>query len=83
VAPARLAAFGAPPRADALGASDRVLLFLGNVCLSPILGAVLYFVWRDSRPTRARQVCTLTWWAVGVWGVFFLLMVLGAVASEL
>jgi len=55
---------------------------LGNLCLSPLLGLVLYLVWKDSQRAKAQEACRLTWWAVGIWGVLFVLMVLATIVAE-
>lgn len=79
-APATLPA-AAPPRT--LSSTDKLGIFAGNLCLSPVLGVVLYFVWRDRHPERAAQTCTLTRWAVGIWVAFILLAMLGGLLSEM
>lgn len=65
-----------PPADTGLDSSDRTWIFLGTLCISPLLGIVLYFVWKDSKPQKAKDVCTLTWWAVGVWVALFAIFVL-------
>lgn len=57
-------------------------IFLGNVCLSPLLGLVLYLVWKDTQRGKAQEVCRLTWWALGVWGALFVLMVIASLFVE-
>jgi hypothetical protein len=71
------------PSPEELSGSEQVGLFVGNVCLSPLLGVVLYYVWRDRHPVRAAQACALTRWAVGLWVAFFLLAMIAGVLSEL
>ena len=71
----------APPAADELSTRDQRLLFVGNLCLSPMLGVVLWFLWRDQQPRRAQQVCTLTRWVVGLWAAFFVLAMLVSVLA--
>ncbi len=68
---------------EELSSTDRLGLFAGNLCLSPVLGIVLYFVWRDRQPVRAAQTCTLTKWAVGIWVAFILLAMVAGLLSEL
>jgi hypothetical protein len=68
---------------DELSSTDRLGIFAGNLCLSPLLGIVLYFVWRDKQPVRAAQTCTLTKWAVGIWVVFVLLAMVAGLLSEM
>lgn len=45
---------------EELSGSDQALVFCGNICFSPILGIVLYLVWKDEKPHKAEQVCNLT-----------------------
>jgi hypothetical protein len=56
------------------GASDGVgalgVLFF---CL-PLVGAIMYFVWRDDQPRKAKQACTLALWGVAVGIVLRVLM---------
>ena len=66
-----------------LSSTDKLGIFAGNLCLSPVLGVVLYFVWRDRHPERAAQTCTLTRWAVGIWVGFILLAMLVGLLSEM
>jgi len=35
-------------------------IFVGNICLSPLLGVILYFVWKDEKPQKASDVCSVT-----------------------
>lgn len=67
-----------PP--DGLSSGDRPLLFIGNFCISPLLGVVLYFLWKDKSPRKAEEVCTITWWSVGVWVALVVLGVVFAMA---
>jgi hypothetical protein len=68
--------------AAGLKPDEKRWIFLGNLCLSPLLGLVLYLVWKDSHRAKAQEVCRLTWWAVGIWGVLFVLMVIAAIFAE-
>ena len=69
--------------ARTLSSTDKLGIFAGNLCLSPVLGVVLYFVWRDRHPERAAQTCTLTRWAVGIWVALIVLAMLGGLLSEM
>jgi uncharacterized membrane protein YvbJ len=71
-----------PTAAAALKPEDRRWIFLGNLCLSPILGLVLYLVWKDSHKAKAQEVCKLTWWTLAIWGGFIILVMLVAIISE-
>ena len=73
------AAISAGPRTATLSSNDKFLIFLGNVCLSPLLGAALYLVWKDAQPQKAQESCTLTWVAVALWVAF----ILGAIVVTL
>jgi hypothetical protein len=73
----------APAPPQTLSSTDKLGIFAGNLCLSPVLGAVLYFVWRDRHPERAAQTCTLTKLAVGIWVAFILLAMLVGLLSEM
>jgi hypothetical protein len=67
--------------AGQFGTDEKIRIFVGNVCLSPLLGTILYFVWKRDRPERAQPVCVLTWWATGVW-VLLVTLFLIALAAE-
>jgi hypothetical protein len=54
------------PVVDDLDTGMKVLIFLGNFCITPIIGIVLYFMWKDTKPNSAKQVCTLTWIPVAI-----------------
>lgn len=45
---------------EGLSGEEKVGICLGNICLSPLLGTILYFVWKDDKPKKADDVCTLT-----------------------
>jgi hypothetical protein len=53
---------------DGVGALG-VLFF----CL-PLVGAIMYFVWRDDQPRKARQACTLALLGVAIGIVLRVLM---------
>lgn len=82
-APASASPPGSAPASDALSGSEQFGLFIGTFCLSPLLGVVLYYMWRERHPARARQACTLTRWAVALWVGFFVLGVMAGIVSEL
>lgn len=73
--------YGRPgPDMRGLDSGEQIGVFLGSLCVSPIVALVLYFVWREDKPRKAQEVCTLGWWVVGTWvvlyGLFFLLAIL-------
>jgi len=45
---------------EGLEAGEKVGICLGNICLSPLLGIILYFVWKDDKPKKAEDVCSIT-----------------------
>jgi len=71
-----------PNKADTLSSEDKALIFFGNVLISPILGLILYFVWKDTRPRRASEVCRVTWWGIGLWVVLIVVIALIAAGTE-
>ena len=42
----------------------------------PLAGAVMYFVWKDEKPKKAKQACTLAIWGVAVGIIIQVLSVL-------
>jgi len=32
----------------------------------PLVGAVMYFIWKDEKPLKAKKACNLALWGVGV-----------------
>jgi hypothetical protein len=61
---------------------DKRWIFLGNLCLSPVLGLALYLVWKTSHPAKAEDTCKLTWWALAVWGILIVLIAIAALVAE-
>jgi hypothetical protein len=59
----------------------KVLVFIANLCFSPlaaIASVVVYFVIKDQKPRTAKDLCQMTWipfvvWAVLV-GLYFVFM---------
>jgi uncharacterized membrane protein YvbJ len=58
---------------ESLNPNERLLITLGNFCVSPILGIILYFVWKDKKPQKSKQVGKITLWVFGIWAVFAIL----------
>jgi len=71
-----------PAPAAGLKQDEKRWIFLGNLCFSPVLGLILYLVWKDSQKGKAQDACRLTWWAVGIWGILLVIMVLAAIIAE-
>lgn len=80
----RAPGYAPPPPADkGLDSNDKTWIFLGTLCISPLLGIVLYFVWKDSKPRKAKDVCTLTWWTFAVWAVLIGIIIAFAFAGAM
>jgi uncharacterized membrane protein YvbJ len=67
---------------EGLASNDKTLIFFGNVCISPLLGIILYFVWKDNKPQKSKEVCSLTWWALGLWVLLIIIFVIIMVIAE-
>lgn len=67
--PARGRSTGAP------GGGDVGALGVAFFCL-PLVGAIMYFVWRDDQPAKAKRACTLALWGMAVGIGLRILMVL-------
>lgn len=62
-----------------LSSNDKVRLFFGNIFLSPLLGVILYFVWKDEKAQKASDVCSVTILAfVGTLLLVFVLALFGS-----
>ena len=72
---------GKPKDHRGLRSSDKTWVFLGNFCISPLLGVILYFIWKDDKPQKASQVCSITWWSIGIWVILVLLVMMVALAG--
>jgi zinc-ribbon domain len=53
---------GTAPEAGDRGVGALGILFF---CI-PLVGAIMYFVWKDEKPAQAKQACTLALWGTGV-----------------
>jgi len=62
-----------------LSGEEKAGICIGNICLSPLLGIILYFVWKDEKPKKADDVCSVTIFAVILGTV--LAFLLGALGS--
>ena len=51
--------------AGAPGGGDVGALGVAFFCL-PLVGAIMYFVWRDDQPAKAKRACTLALWGMAV-----------------
>jgi hypothetical protein len=78
---------GAAAPAGAIGPADpgadpgldgwvKILVFLANLCSSPLVGLVSWVIVRADRPRTAAQICTLTWIPVVLWAVFVFVAVI-------
>jgi hypothetical protein len=59
------------PRGGEVGALGVVYF-----CL-PLVGAIMYFVWRDDQPAKAKRACTLALWGMAVGIGLSILMEIG------
>lgn len=65
----------------------KVLVFIGNLCFSPlaaIASTVVWIVIRDDRPRTARELCTLTWIPFLLWVLLiglYMIFVMGLALS--
>jgi hypothetical protein len=54
-----------PPGADpGLQPVIKVLVFIGNLCFSPLaalVSTIIYFVIKDQKPRTAKDLCQMTW----------------------
>ena len=71
------------PDMAGLDSGERIAVILGSLCISPIVAVVLYFVWKNEKPQKAQEVCTIGWWVVGgmvaLYTLFFLIAVLTSI----
>ena len=78
-------ASGPGPEGAGLEGGEKVAILAGNVCFTPLLGIILFFVWQGKKPKKSSQVCTLTWISLAIWVVIFivsfLLGLMGAAAG--
>lgn len=52
-------------------------------CCFPIVGLILYFLWKDEKPNSAKLICK---WMIGgiiVWVIIYILFFMLGIASEL
>jgi hypothetical protein len=54
----------------------KVLVFLGNLCFTPLIGLIAWVVVRRDRPRTASEICTLTWIPVALWAAVVVVMVI-------
>lgn len=76
---------GTPPVASrdaGLSAGLKALLFFLNLCVTPVVGVVWYFVIRREKPRTAKDVCTFTWIPFVIWLALIALFVFLGVLSE-
>lgn len=65
-----------------LSSSDKLLIGVGNICLSPLLGVILWFVWKEDQPDKASDVCTVTLITTVIFPIVIVIfMMLGGVFS--
>jgi hypothetical protein len=64
---------------EGLDSGEKAGICIGNICLSPILGVVLYFVWKNDKPKKADDVCGVTIFSVVA--AFILSLIFGVFRS--
>lgn len=52
-------------------------------CCIPLVGIILYFMWKDTKPKAAKDVCTWAWIGIGASFVVYILAFILGIASEL
>lgn len=62
---------------EGLEGGEKALLCLGNLCISPLLGIILYFVWKDDKPKKSEDACTVTILGAVAWIVLVIIFGLG------
>ncbi|MEZ4884477.1 MAG: serine/threonine-protein kinase [Chitinophagales bacterium] len=65
-----------------LDEDQKRLLFVGNIVLSPLLGVLLFFIWKGKYPLKARQTLNLAWWSLAAWLGLLLVIVVGMIFME-
>ncbi len=64
------------------GAGAETPLKIASCCF-PLLGAILYFVWKDSKPEAAKDVCKFALIGVGIAFAFEILFAIIAIVANL
>lgn len=59
-----------------------MLANLGTLCCTPLIGIILYFVWKDTKPKAAKSVCYFTIAGVGI-SVLFVIIYFVFIAAAL
>ena len=65
-----------------LDEDQKRLFFVGNIVLSPLLGVILFFLWKGKYPLKARQTLNLAWWSLAAWLGLLLVIVVGMIFME-
>lgn len=67
---------------DELTTAQRRFIIIGNILLSPLLGILLFFYWKNSFPNKANQTGNIAWWSLAGWLTVLLLIVVGMILWE-
>lgn len=62
--------------------TQRRQMFVANILLSPLLGVLLFFVWRKWKPLKSNESLNIAWWSLAAWLVVLLILVIGMIAKE-
>lgn len=62
-------------REDKLTAGSKLLVVAGEILLTPLMGAVLYYAWRKDYPNKARFANISSFCVVGAWILFIILSI--------
>ncbi len=65
-----------------LSQAQKRWLFVGNVLLSPLLGLILFVVWRKKYKVKSQQALNLTWWSLAAWLLVLVILVFGMILLE-
>ena len=61
---------------------QRKQMFLANIVFSPLVGVILFFVWRKRKPLKSSDALNVAWWSLAAWLVVLLLLVIWMIANE-
>lgn len=50
-------------------------------CCFPIVGLILYFIWKDEKPKSAKMVCNWMLGGIAVWVIFYVLFFMVGLAG--
>lgn len=62
--------------------TPNMLVNIASLCCIPLLGIVLYFVWKDTKPKSAKSALTYSLVSIGIGIIGYILVVAVAAASH-